>query len=88
MDFEKQNRAGWKIGSTEDFLNNLEVSINKYLLITSKSEFLCFSPISNEYYLSTTKNSDVVFLASPQKEQETIKLYSDLMGVFLTPVLS
>jgi len=83
MDFEKQNRlkeAGWKIGRAEDFLNDLlEVSINKYLLTTSKSEFLCFS---------TTKNSDLVVLCSPQKEQETIKLYSDLMGVFLTPVLS
>lgn len=33
-------------------------------------------------------NSDLVVLCSPQKEQETIKLYSDLMGVFLTPVLS
>ncbi len=65
-----------------------ECMLDKYLLLTSKSEFLCFSPTLNEYYLSTTKTSDLVVLFSPQKEQETINLYSNIIGMFLTPVLS
>ena len=92
MDSEKQKRlksAEWRTGSAEDFLDDLaEVVITKYLLLTSKSEFLCFSPASKEYYLWPIKNPDLIFLSSPQKEQETIKLYSNIIGMFLTPVLS
>jgi hypothetical protein len=58
-----------------------------YLLITNHNRFLCFSEENKNYYLSELKNSDLVIISSPQKEQETIKLYQNIADVFLIPVL-
>ena len=57
-----------------------------YSLMTNQNQFVCFSEESSKYYLSDFKNTDSILIISPQKEQETIKLYQAIIGVFLTPV--
>lgn len=90
MTFEKQNRLEsnvWKIGSTEDFLNDIIGNkMTVFCLLTKHGEFLCFSEEDDIYYLSDSTNSDLVVIQSAQKEQETITLYQNISGVFLTPV--
>ena len=87
---EKQSKLksnGWKIGNAEDFLNDITKGlVSVYCLMTNHNQFLCFSEESKHYYLSEFKNLDLVIIHSPQKEQETIKLYQAIIGVFLTPV--
>ena len=57
-----------------------------FCLLTKHGEFLCFSEEDDLYYLSDSKNSNLVVIHSAQKEQETITLYQNIIGVFLTPV--
>lgn len=59
-----------------------------YSLITNQNQFVCFSEENKNYYLSDSKNADLIVIISPQKEQETIKLYQSIIGLFLTPVSS
>lgn len=58
-----------------------------YSLMTNQNQFVCFSEESSNYYLSDFKNTDLIVIFSPQREQETIKLYQQIIGVFLIPVL-
>ena len=58
-----------------------------YSLITNQNQFACFSEENSNYYLSDFKNTDLIVIFSPRREQETIKLYQQIMGVFLIPVL-
>lgn len=58
-----------------------------YSLITNQNQFVCFSEENSNYYLSDFKNTDLIVIFSPQREQETIKLYQQIIGVFLIPVL-
>ena len=87
---EKQKRLesnGWKIGNPEDFLNDITGNkMTTYCLLTKHGEFLCFSEEDDVYYLNDSTNSDLVVIQSAQKEQETITLYQNISGVFLTPV--
>lgn len=87
---EKQSKLksnGWKIRNAEDFLNDITKGlVSVYCLMTNHNQFLCFSEENKDYYLSEFKNSNLVIIHSPQKEQETIKLYQAIIGVFLTPV--
>lgn len=58
-----------------------------YSLMTNQNQFVCFSEENSNYYLSDSKNTDLIVIFSPQREQETIKLYQQIIGVFLIPVL-
>lgn len=57
-----------------------------YSLMTNQNQFVCFSEDNSNYYLSDFENTDLILITSPQKEQETIKLYQSIIGLFLTPV--
>ena len=58
-----------------------------YSLMPNQNQFVCFSEENSNYYLSDSKNTDLIVIFSPQREQETIKLYQQIIGVFLIPVL-
>ncbi len=71
-----------------NFFNcDLTIFYNVYYLISSHGEYLCYSPNNKIYYLSDNRNSDSVFIFSPQNELETIRLYQTITGIFLTTIL-